>query len=149
MVGLYLAARLVIMLFAFQRLYLGFREHDAVFGRLFFQGAQALLHGSQAVAQPDGAYTGRRNKHTFFPQFVAGPDLPMRRASYCKVYYRQFRGLFHTVSARYALVLFCTWVRTNLFLLALAFRWVESVYIRLPSTSRFFMAKKTISSKIS
>ena len=93
MMGFYLSTRLVIVLFALQCLYLGF----GVFGGFRFQGAEALLHEGQIVAQPNRTHAGRRNKHAFFAQFVAGSDLPVCWKGYRKIYNCLFRSLFHAI----------------------------------------------------
>ena len=78
-------------------LYLGFREHDAFFSRLFLQSDQPLFEGLQVVALPNGAHPGRRNKNADFAQFVARPHLAVRRAGHGKFDNRLLRGFFHAI----------------------------------------------------
>lgn len=57
MMAFYFATSLIIVLFTLQGLYLCFCKHDTLFGGLFLQSIQALLHRGQVVAQPDGTHS--------------------------------------------------------------------------------------------
>ena len=96
-IGFYLSMSLFLFLCFLQCSHLVLIKDNALlfhFGRQCFQ---AFLEGLHIVPQPNGAYSARRNKNAFLPQFIGYTHLPQCRIVYRHPYHSLLDVFFHTV----------------------------------------------------